>query len=118
MTLLGAFSEGALPGVNIQGLYDLVVQFMILSLRIGSFLLSAPFFGARSVVVTVRIVATCAITFSLMDRVAVPQLGAMSDLSIVSVIMKEILIGLCAGMTMTVLFSSVGNLRPLIRNTD
>jgi flagellar biosynthetic protein FliR len=107
MTLLGAFSEGALPGVNIQGLYDLVVQLMILSLRIGSFLLSAPFFGARSVVVTVRIVATCAITFSLMDRVAVPQLGAMSDLSIVSVIMKEILIGLCAGMTMTVLFSSV-----------
>ena len=107
MTLLGAMSEGGLPGVNIQGLYDLALQFMILSLRIGAFLLSAPFFGARSVVVTVRIVATCAITFSLMGRVAAPQLGEMNDLSIVSLIMQEILIGLCAGMTMTVLFSSV-----------
>jgi len=107
MTLLGAISEGGLPGVNIQGLYDLVLRFIILSLRIGSFLLSAPFFGARSVVVTVRIVATCAITFALMDRVPVPEINEMADLSIVSLIMKEILIGLCAGMTMTVLFSSV-----------
>lgn len=107
MTVISAISSGAFPGLAMQGLFDLILQFTIISLRIGSFLISAPFFGSRSVVVTIRIVATCAMTFFLMDRVAAPAISDMSNLTIVSVLLQEVVIGLCAGMVMTIMFSSV-----------
>ena len=58
MNPLDAIADSALPGVELQALYDWILQFMLLSLRIGSFLLSSPVFGSRTVVVTVRIVVT------------------------------------------------------------
>jgi flagellar biosynthesis protein FliR len=107
MTVLGEITSGALPGLPLQGLYDPVLQFMLLSLRIGSFLVSAPFFGSRSVVVTIRIVATCAMAFSLIDRTPTPEILNLSNLEIISVALQEIVIGLCAGMVMSIMFSSV-----------
>ena len=107
MNVIGAINGGAFPGLSIQGLYDLILQFLVLSLRVGSFMIAAPFFGSRSVVVTIRIVATCAVTFSLLGRVPAPILSSMSNLEIVSVVFQEIVLGLSAGMVMAIMFSSV-----------
>lgn len=104
---LSAISSGALPGLEMQEFQDLFLQFLITSLRIGSFLISAPFFGSRSVVVTIRIVATCAMTFALMENVSVPSISEMSNLQIASVILQEVIIGLSAGMVMSIMFSAV-----------
>lgn len=93
--------------MGIQSLFDWIFQFMLLSLRIGSFLLSSPIFGSRSVVVSIRIVMTFVLTLSLMGRIEVPVMSQLEDLEIVFLIFQEILIGLCAGMVMTILFSSV-----------
>ena len=47
---------GELPGLAIQNLMDQALIFLIVSLRIGAFLLSAPFFGSRMIPLPVRIV--------------------------------------------------------------
>ena len=107
MNPLDAIADSALPGVELQALYDWILQFMLLSLRIGSFLLSSPVFGSRTVVVTVRIVVTFMLTLSLVGRVDVPQMTQLQGLAIVTLVTQEILIGLCAGMMMSILFSSV-----------
>ena len=107
MTVLSAISSEGFPGLSMQSLYDFTLQFLILSLRIGSFLIAAPFFGSRSVVVTIRIVATCALTFSLVDRVPALEISNMTNLIIISIFLQEIIIGLCGGMVMTIMFSSV-----------
>ena len=36
-----------MPGTDLQFLIQLLLQYMVASLRIGAFLLSAPIFGAR-----------------------------------------------------------------------
>lgn len=107
MNLMGALSDSGMPGVDLQSLYDWILHFMLLSLRIGSFLISAPFFGSRTVVVTVRIVVTFGLTLSLLGRVDMPQMAQLDGLGIITLILQEVLIGLCAGMMMSILFSSV-----------
>ena len=47
---------GALPGLDMQFVMQNLAQLFLASLRIGSFLLAAPFFGGSFVPLQVRII--------------------------------------------------------------
>ena len=55
MIELSNSNVGALPGLDLQFIIEKVGQFFFASLRIGAFLLSSPLFGARFVLLPVRI---------------------------------------------------------------
>ena len=54
--------EFALPGVNLFNLYQYMVIFFVSSLRIASFLISAPFFSLGGIPLQVRIIASISLT--------------------------------------------------------
>lgn len=107
MSAMELIANSDIPGVEVQSLYNWILQFMLLSLRIGSFLLSSPIFGSRTVIVTVRIIVTFTLSLSLVDWVQVPPTAELSNAEFVKLVLQEILIGLCAGMMMSILFSAV-----------
>ncbi|NBR35104.1 MAG: flagellar biosynthetic protein FliR, partial [Rhodobacteraceae bacterium] len=47
---------GDLPGLAIQDIMNQALIFLIVSMRMGAFLISAPFFGSRMIPLQVRIV--------------------------------------------------------------
>ena len=47
-----------LPGINLLQLTELTSGFFLSSIRIGAFLLASPLFGARYVILPIRIVIT------------------------------------------------------------
>lgn len=98
---------GYLPGLEIQDLMDQALIFLVLSLRIGSFLLAAPFFGSRMIPLPVRIVFTAALAAFLMGRVAVPAIDDLTTLRVLPIIAQELALGLSAGLLLTILFSAV-----------
>lgn len=98
---------GELPGLAIQDLMDQALIFLIVSLRIGAFLLSAPFFGSRMIPLPVRIVFSAALAAFLMGRVVVPPIEPLTTLSVLHIVAQELAIGLSAGLLLTISFAAV-----------
>ena len=46
----------ALPGLELQDLFTFLILLLIASLRVGAFLIAAPFFGSRMVPLQIRII--------------------------------------------------------------
>lgn len=109
--------NSVLPGLGMTELTGWVTAFFFLSLRLGAFILASPSFGGRFVPLPVRIVATMVITLSLVGQVEVPQASALADLSAVPFIMNELMLGLSAGLVITIMFSAASLAGDRIANT-
>ena len=97
----------ALPGMDMQIIMAYLATFLVFSLRIGAFLLSAPFFGARWVPLQIRIIMAFTLAASVAlaaEPITAEQLGSPTMLII---IMTEISIGLTAGLILTIFFGAV-----------
>ena len=106
MLPLDPSSYGGLPGLGMQGIMDLMLQFFTVSLRIGSFLLASPIFGSRMVPLPIRIVFSMALTLFIYQLVPSPDLTIMTSTLAIGVIWQEIAVGLSAGLILTILFSA------------
>lgn len=98
---------GALPGLELQTLLEICAQFLFASLRIGSFLLASPLFGARFVSLPVRI----SISFTLVLMVvslnpSLPNIDFITSFAGVVAAFTEIAIGLSAGLILTIIFGA------------
>jgi flagellar biosynthetic protein FliR len=62
MLPLAAQSMTGLPGLELQGLITLILQFFVAMLRIGAFLISSPLLGARWVPLQVRLTMSVMLT--------------------------------------------------------
>jgi flagellar biosynthetic protein FliR len=104
---LAAPSMAGLPGVDLQFVVDLLLHYFVASLRIGSFLIAAPLFGARWLPLQVRIVLALSITAVV--AVQLPNIDTTVITSPIGVMMMlvEVGIGLSAGLVLTILFSAV-----------
>ena len=60
------------PGTNLFNIYQYLIIFFIASLRISSFLISAPFFSLGGIPLQVRIVASISLTVFLFPVIKVP----------------------------------------------
>lgn len=94
-------------GVELQLIFDVGLLFFLHTIRLSAFFLSAPFFGAASIPVQVRVLISVLISVSLFGQIQVPDPQTLPFLALVEVIFVEIAVGLSLGLILTVLFSSV-----------
>lgn len=107
--MLGISSSSliGLPGLELNQIITLLLQYFLASLRIGSFLIAAPLFGARWLPLQVRIVL--ALTITAIVAVQVPSVDPViiSTAKGVMLMLVEVAIGLTSGLVLTIWFSSV-----------
>lgn len=107
MTPASTIELAGLPGLSLQGLMDLVLQFLVMSLRVGAFAISAPFFGSRMIALPTRIIFACGITVFVMGRIPAPPVSDLTTFALLPIIAQELAIGLAAGLVLNIFFGSV-----------
>ena len=99
-------TEFSLPGIDLFNLYQYLIIFFIASLRISSFLISAPFFSSSGFPLQIRIVASISITAFLFPVLKVPDIQHLEGFKLFLLILSEIGIGLSVGLVLSILFSA------------
>ena len=85
---------------------SVMAKFMLASLRIGAFLVVSPIFGSTAIPVQVRVIAGAFLAVMVMGYSQVPDIESFSELRIIGVIITELLIGIAAGLILTIWFSA------------
>jgi len=107
--MLGLVNEGlgALPGLNLQSLLELIGQFLFATLRIGSFLLTSPLFGARFVLLPVRILISVSLTIMVVAlNPVLPSIELIGSFRGLVIAFTELVIGISAGLILTIFFAA------------
>ena len=97
---------GGLPGLDLNEVMSVLAKFMLASVRIGAFLVVSPIFGSTAIPVQVRVVAASFLAVTVMAYSEVPAIENFSELRIIGVLITELLIGILAGLILTIWFSA------------
>lgn len=97
-----------LPGLDLARMADPIAAFVFAMLRIGAFLLASPVFGGRLVPLPIRIMATVCLTLPVATTPGLPTAETIANLSSVPMILAELVLGLVAGLVLTILFAAAG----------
>ena len=98
---------GALPGLSLHFVMELLAGLFLASLRIGAFLIASPFFGGSYVPLQVRIIMAMLLGVAVMNNVTVPEWQSFTALTGIQVIMTELAVGVASGLILTIWFSAV-----------
>ena len=112
-----ATSSAGLPGLELAALTELGLQFLFAMLRIGAFVLSAPLFAARFVSLPVRIIISVCIAVWIMQHVPMPAATDLASLQSVTWVLRELAIGLAAGLVLQIYFAAAVMAGDRIANT-
>ena len=104
LTLLN--NMGGLPGLELQAVMSLLAQFFLATLRIGAFIVAVPVFGAANVPLQIRIILSALLGVVIMGYVDVPTVDSYSELQVLGVVITELVVGLSAGLIITIAFSA------------
>ena len=96
-----------LPGLDLQFMIDMLLQYFVASLRIGAFLLAAPIFGARWLPLQVRVIMALSLAAAIVGQVPPVDAEVISSSVGVAMIFIEVAIGLTAGLTLTIWFAAI-----------
>ena len=96
-----------LPGVDLQFIMEILLLYLLTTLRIGAFLLSSPIFGARWLPLQVRVVMAFAMGTAIAGQTAPVDVNILTSSTGVMMMLVEIAIGLTAGLTLTIWFSAI-----------
>lgn len=99
-------TAAGIPGMEMGALLDLMAQFMFALLRIGGFVVAAPFFGGRTIPLPIRLVFSSALAVAVMDLAPMPDPTLLASVNIVPHIITELAIGVSAGLVMSLVFAS------------
>ena len=97
----------AFPGLYLSNIVNLLPLFLLASIRIGAFILSAPFFGMRGVPTPLRVVVSFILGLAVVSFVGLPSEELLNGLNFIFIVMVEIAVGLTAGLIVTIWFASV-----------
>jgi flagellar biosynthetic protein FliR len=97
---------GGLPGLDLNLVMAGLAKLMLASLRIGAFLVVAPIFGSAAIPVQIRVIMASFLAVSVVAYTEVPEVTSFSELQIIGVLITELLIGVAAGLIMTIWFSA------------
>lgn len=112
-----AASSTGVPGLKLAELTDLGLQFLFAMLRIGAFVLSAPLFAARFVSLPVRIIISVCIALWIVQHVPMPDARDLASLQSVTWVLRELAIGLAAGLVLQIYFTAAVMAGDRIANT-
>ena len=97
----------ALPGLELQELFTFLILLLIASLRVGAFLVSAPFFGGRMVPLQIRIVFSFCLGFWILGTLQFPEQNILLGPKLILIVLQELFIGLTVGLVLNICFSAV-----------
>ena len=97
---------GGLPGLELNAVMSVMAKFMLASLRIGAFLVVSPIFGSTAIPVQVRVIVAAFLAVMVMAYSEIPDIESFNELRIIGVIITELLIGIAAGLILTIWFSA------------
>jgi flagellar biosynthetic protein FliR len=98
---------GALPGLELQELFTFLILLLIASLRVGAFLISAPFFGSRMVPLQIRIVFSFCLGFWILGTLQFPDQNTLLGPKLILIVLQELFIGLTVGLVLNICFAAV-----------
>ena len=97
---------GGMPGLDLNEIMGVMAKFMLASVRIGAFFVVAPIFGSATIPVQVRVVMAAMLAIIVMAYTEVPAIESFGELRIIGVLITELLIGISAGMILSIWFSA------------
>ena len=97
----------ALPGLELHELFTFLILLLIASLRVGAFLISAPFFGGRMVPLQIRIVFSFCLGFWILGTLQFPDQNTLLGPKRVLIVLQELFIGLTVGLVLNICFAAV-----------
>ena len=97
----------ALPGLELQELFTFFILLLVASLRVGAFLVSAPFFGGRMVPLQIRIVFSFCLGFWILGTLQFPDQNTLLGPKLVLIVLQELFIGLTVGLVLNICFAAV-----------
>lgn len=106
------------PAGTLNVIFVMLYEVLILSIRIGAFLLAAPFFGSRMVPLNIRIILTFSLSIFLYGWIEVPNVIRLSALELVGLVFTEAAIGITSGLIFAIAFSSVALVGEKIASTS
>lgn len=112
-----AASSTGIPGLDLAVVTELGLQFLFAMLRIGAFVLSAPLFAARFVSLPVRIIISVCIAVWILQHVPMPSASDLASLQSVTWVLRELGIGLAAGLVLQIYFAAAVMAGDRIANT-
>ena len=96
-----------IPGLSLPNIFQFILVLFFSALRIGAFLITAPFFGANSMPLQVRIITGMVLAITFVGQLD-PFIIINVDLSdLLRMISVELFIGICMGLIVSILFASV-----------
>lgn len=103
--------ESLVPGLELGAVTGWLAQYVFAMLRIGAFVIASPGFGGRFVPAQVRVMAVAVLALPVMaggigGGVVLPDPAVLAGIGAVRLVFGEILLGLVAGMVLTVLFGA------------
>jgi flagellar biosynthetic protein FliR len=107
MTGLATSTVMGLPGLELQFVVGLLLQYFFCSLRIGAFLLSAPLFGARWMPLPVRIMMALVLGSIVAVQFPSITISQLTTAQTVMAVFNELAIGLTAGLILSILFAAI-----------
>lgn len=107
MTGLATSTVMGLPGLELQFVVGLLLQYFFCSLRIGAFLLSAPLFGARWMPLPVRIMMALVLGSIVAVQFPSIAISQLTTAQTVIAVFNELAIGLTAGLILSILFAAI-----------
>ena len=99
--------ENGLPGVAFGQVIEFISIFFFSSLRVGAFLLAAPFFGTPSIPLQVRIATAMILSIAYLDQIDPTIVLNAGLFDFIKITFVELFIGICVGLFMSILFSAV-----------
>lgn len=95
------------PASALNFIFIALFELLFLSLRIGSFLIAAPFFGSRMVPLNVRIILIFSLAIFLQGWVFTPDFINLTTSKLILTIFIELALGLTAGLVFAIAFATV-----------
>ena len=95
------------PASALNFVFIALFDLLFLSLRIGAFLIAAPFFGSRMVPLNVRIILIFSLAIFLQGWIAAPDFTNVAASVLILTILVEIALGLTAGFVFAIAFATV-----------
>ena len=95
------------PASALNFIFIALYELLLLSLRIGAFLIAAPFFGSRMVPLNIRIILVFSLAIFLQGWIATPDFANLIVSELVFTIFVELALGLTAGLVFAIAFATV-----------
>ena len=95
------------PASALNFIFIALFDLLFLSLRIGAFLIAAPFFGSRMVPLNVRIILIFSLAIFLQGWVVTPDFINVTTSELILTIFIELALGLTAGLVFAIAFATV-----------